>query len=318
MFCSFALIASMLLCSVSFAEVPEEYTHSELQRQVYMPNGSGPFQYYAQNDPIWQRTIYEASRSDSQRVFGDGGCNPTSLAMVVASLVPADRLNLLGLQAAKGRTFTLCSCSVNKYFCHQHRKDAAHVQSTLVSGRDFLQVLPLAIGDFATGNNSFNELYRVRSTRSGGNGGTSKNLFQPIADAYGLSYELTKEFDRVLGTLDRGGMAIALCSGNSQIFSGSNGHYVVLCSYDKEYIYVMDPYVRDEYKRDRNGIIESVDVGIKKVKLENISHTGFGNFALFEPAPQTYYASIPLLADPYGANAAAAAAIIAEGPHRPT
>lgn len=306
------LLAALLLVMISFsnlpalAEVPEAYQHSAMQRQVYMPNGSGPFQYYAQNDPIWSRTIYEALDSDSLRVFGDGGCNPTSLAMVVASLVPTERLNLLGMSAAGGRTFTLCSCSVNKYNCHQHRKDANHQISTLVSGEDFRAVLPLAIADFATGNNPISQIYRVPGKRSGGNGGTSQNLFAPIAEVFGLSHRLTRDIDQMLATLDRGGMAIALCSGNTQIFSGSNGHYVVICSYDEEYLYVMDPYVRDTYKKDRRKIIEPVDTGIKKVKRDSVKHTGFGNYALFEPAPETYYASMPILINPYTSQTASA------------
>ncbi len=299
------IFVMLLLVSISLAtlpvhaEVPQEYQNSALERLVYMPNGSGPFQYYAQNDPVWQKAVYESPNSDTQRPFGDGGCNPTSLAMVVASLVPTERLNLLGMSAAEGRTFQLCSCSVNKFYCHVHRKDAEHTQVTLTSGEDFRAVLPLAIADFATGNNHQYETYRVRGKRSGGNGGTSQNLFAPIAAAYGLSFQSTREIDQVLATLDRGGMAIALCSGNSQIFSGSNGHYIVICSYDAEYLYIMDPYVRDVYKKDKKGIIENIDVGVKKVKRSNIARTGFGNYALFEPAVPTYYASLPVYINPY-------------------
>ena len=310
--CAALFLACALMCTAGLAEVPAEYAASRLQRQVYMPDGSGPFQYYAQNDPVWQRTIYEPMESDTQRVFGDGGCNPTSLAMVVASLVPVERLNLLGLIAARGRTFTLCSCSVNKYFCFQHRKDPDHVQSTLITGQDFLKVLPLALADYATGNNPTYDRYRLPGTRSGGNGGTSKNLFEPIAALFALDYQLTQEFDQVLSTLNRGGMAIALCSGNTQIFSGSNGHYVVLCAYDDEYLYIMDPFVRDGYKKDRQKIIEPVEDGVKKVKLENLSRCGFGNYALFVPAPTPYYAGIQPLVNPYTTDSAEA---FASAPH---
>jgi len=301
------ITASLLLISVltllpffpAIAEVPDAFQNSELQREVYMPDGSGPFRYYAQNDPVWRKATYEGAGASKIRPFGDGGCNPTSLAMVVASLVPAERLNLLGMSAARGRTFTLCSCSVNKYYCHKHYKDASHIPSTLTTSEDFSAVLPLAFADFATGNNTSRRFYRLLGKRNGGNGGTAQTLFAPIAEIYGLSYRATRELGDALATLDRGGMVIALCSGRSQLFSGGNGHYVVICSYDEDYIYVMDPFIRDKYAKDRHGVIEPVEIGVKKVKHSNIRRIGFGNYSLFEPAPETYYASLPLLLNPY-------------------
>lgn len=274
------------------AEVPEAYTRSTLQREVYLPNGAGPFRYYAQNDPIWRRSIYEAYGSKSQRLFGDGGCNPTALAMVVASLVPPEHLALLANHAAEGRDFLLCSCSVNKYYCQLRSKDPTHTSSVLTTSEDFLTVLPLAFGDYATGNNPEKKQYRVASPSEGGNGGTSYSLFEPIAAIYGLSYRMTKEIGDAYATLDRGGMVIVLCSGNSQIFSGSNGHYVVLCAHDEEYVYILDPFVRDEYKKDRRKVIEPIDIGVKKVNKANLRRVGFGSYALFEAAPASFYADI--------------------------
>lgn len=288
------LTFSLCLCCICAylspvcADVPEAYTHSTLQREVYMPNGAGPFRYYAQNDPIWRRSIYEAFRSNAKRLFGDGGCNPTALAIVVASLVPSEHLALLADHAAEGRDFLLCSCSVNKYYCQLRYKDPTHTSSTLTTNQDFLAVLPLAFGDYATGNNPERKRYRVSAT--GGNGGTSHNMFEPIAAIYGLSYRMTKDIEDVYATLDRGGMVIALCSGVSQIFSGSNGHYVVIGSHDEEYLYIMDPFVRDEYKKDRRKVIEPIDTGIKKIMKVNLNRVGFGSYALFEAAPASFYA----------------------------
>ena len=290
----------------AFADAPKAFQDSMFTRTVYMPNGAGPFHYYAQNDPVWRGLVYEAPKSPSQRPFGDGGCNPTSLAMVVASLVPTERLNLLGMSAARGKTFSPCACSINKHYCYQGRKDPAHIPTTLISGNDFATALPLALADFATGNNSNYRLYRLLGSRQGGNGGTSKSLFEPVAEAYGLSLRITRDMAAIYGTLDRGGMVIALCSGNSQIFSAGNGHYVVIASYDDEFLYVMDPFMRNEYPKDRNGFIEKIGEGILRVKRTSAKQLGFGTFALFEAAPEAYYASLPLLLNPYTREVATA------------
>ena len=300
------LIALLLVITSLYSVFPPSafagspaFEDSRLQRIVYMPNGAGPFHYYAQNDPVWNGLVYEAPNASSQRPFGEGGCNPTALAMVVATLVPAERLNLLGLNTARGRTYTMCTCSVNKHFCYMGRKDPSHVRTTLLSGDDFATALPLAFADFATGNNANHRLHRLVGSRQGGNGGTSKTLFEPIADVYGLSFRSSRQMSDVITTLDRGGMAIALCSGNSHIFGNGNGHYVVIASYDDEYLYIMDPFVRHSYPKDRRGHIELLDEGILRIKRTCGKNVGFGTFALFEPAPETYYASLPVLLNPY-------------------
>ena len=286
------ILLTLLCVSAVQAEVPEAYQRSTLQRRVYLPDGKGPFQYYAQNDPIWRKTIYEVRRPESIRLFGDGGCNPTSLAMVVASLVPTERLNLISASTAAGRDFALCSCSVNGFNCQKHYKDRNHDVGKPKSGEDFRAVLPLVFGDFATGNNPEKTIYRVPLSKNSG-GGTSSDMFLPIAELYGLRYRPTQQLTDVLMTLDRGGMAIALCSGNSQIFSGSKGHYIVIAGHDDDYIYILDPYVRDVYKKDRRNYIESLGDGIKRVRIENIEHTGITSYSLFEAPADDFYASLP-------------------------
>jgi|GEM_PF-1441866 len=301
------VITSLSSASLTaFAELPAVFYGSNLQRTVYMPNGAGPFYYYAQNDPVWDGLVYESSNASSQRPFGEGGCNPTALAMVVATLVPAERLNLLGMSTARGKTYEVCTCSVNKHFCHVGRKDPSHIRSTLVTSDDFSTALPLAFADFATGNNADNRLHRLAGTRQGGNGGTSKTLFKSIAEVYGLSHRTSRQMDDVIATLDRGGMAIALCSGSSQIFSGGNGHYVVIASYDDQYLYLMDPFVRWSYEQDRRGLIEQLDDGILRIKRTCGKNVGFGTYALFESAPDMYYANLPVLLNPYTMEVASA------------
>jgi len=46
---------------------------------------TGDFVYYSQNDPRWQNTLY--GQNDEGATIGESGCAPTSLAMIVATLV---------------------------------------------------------------------------------------------------------------------------------------------------------------------------------------------------------------------------------------
>ena len=279
------LCLCLLACALpARAEVPEAFLPAKWRRQVTMPDGSGPFQFYAQNDPVWHNTFYEINRASTKRLFGDGGCNPTALAIVIASLVPEEELPLLLTQAAPKRDFSLCACSVNHYFCFGTYFDPAHARQPLETGQDLLLVLPLVLGDYAAGNNPTNTLHRIRSTSDGGNGGTRPTLFAPIAELYGLRTASTRSINEALAAIDRGGLVIVSCGGRGQPFSGSSGHYVVLCAYDETYLYVMDPYVREKYPNDRRRILERIEDGVLRIDRASLNRTGFNIYITFEPA----------------------------------
>lgn len=264
-------------CGSAVAELPEAFQHSEYRRLVYTPNGAGPFQYYAQNDPIWFHTIYEGyGTKTAKRPFGDGGCNPTALAMVIATLLPPERLpDILTFNNPK-RKFMMCEHSVNEYFCRE--RIPGHGYSELTTPDDFLMVLPLVFGNYATGNNPSMKRYRVKAEN---NGGTSSSMLEPLATAYGLDFGTTRSLEEALDAIDDGAMVIALCSGVKQPFSGTNGHYVVLASYDQDYIYVLDPFIRDVYPKDKKGVIEPVEPGIKKIRMENVPDLLIGYYNIF-------------------------------------
>ena len=50
--------------------------------------GLGTFMNYAQNDELWENMRYEGKGSGKYRIFGDGGCGPTAIAMAIANLCP--------------------------------------------------------------------------------------------------------------------------------------------------------------------------------------------------------------------------------------
>lgn len=272
------LIGVLLSLGVSArAELPEAFRESKYRRLVYTPNGAGPFQYYAQNDPIWEHAAYEGFGTKTpRRPFGDGGCNPTALAMVIATLLPPEDLpNILTFNNPK-RVFKLCEHSVNEYFCRD--KTPGHTQSVLETPEDFLMALPLVFGNYATGNTPTMQRYRVMAEN---NGGTSSTMLEPLATAYGLTFGTTRSLEEAMDAIDDGAMVIALCSGINQPFSGTNGHYVVVASYDADYIYVLDPYLRDVYAKDKKHVIEPVEAGIKKIRIENVPDLLIGYYNIF-------------------------------------
>lgn len=276
-----ACLIPLLCATTSLADFPPEYATSDYRRLVMLPTGKGPFQYYAQNDPIWMDTIYEGPRAPKQRPFGDGGCAPTALAMVVASMVPQGDLIKLGEQGYKGAPYIMCKESLNELYCHLFNQNPAHQRYYPVTDIDFLHVLPLAIGNYATGNNPQHIKYRVGGSIEGENGGTSSNLFLPIARLFGLNVGFSYDIEDVYKTIDQGGMAIALCSGGQQAFSNGPGHYVVLVDHDDTFIYVLDPFLREKYPRDYRKVVLSIEDGVKKVEKEKLRRAGFNRFYLF-------------------------------------
>ncbi len=283
---SWLALSLVCLLGLSFgvparADFPPEYAVSDYRRLVVMPTGKGPFQYYAQNDPIWTDTIYEAPRAPRQRPFGDGGCAPTALAMVVASMVPQDDLAKLADQGYKGAPCIMCKESLNELYCPIFMHNPAHQRYYPVTAMDFMHVLPLALGNYAAGNNPQRIKYRVGGSLEDGNGGTSSNLFAPIAKLFGIKIGFSYDIEDVYKTLDRGGMAIALCSGGEQAFSNGPGHYVVLADHDDTFIYVLDPFLRDKYPRDYRKVVLPIEDGVKKVEKEKLRRAGFNRFYLF-------------------------------------
>lgn len=253
-------------------------------KEVTLPTGRGPLQYYAQNDPSWFDVLYEPDRSKTRRTFGAGGCNPTAMAMIVANLVPEERLPELIDSSFKGNGYTLCECALYGYFCHRKSEEGHRI--TLSTPEEFKALLPLALGMYAAGNNKTHQTFRAKA--NGDRGGTTWDLFEYVAKSYNLTYAWSRDAKDMMRVLDAGGLGILLCSGGSQPFSNSTGHYVVVADYDDTYFYFLDPFVRDEYARDKDGIIEPVETSVKKVKIENLPDLFPSRFFMFLPTGVEY------------------------------
>ena len=181
---------------VSFADdltYTEAYlTQKEGYSGIVQVPGKGPMRYYAQNDPLWQDLAYEQSETKSRRPFGDGGCGPTAGAMAIANLVPEAELSKIAQYAKK--EYAICPCSITKEKCiHSY-----HARYVLTSQRDFVRFLPLVLGDFAIGNNTFGVSGR------GADKGTNSGFLYQVAQAYGLNVTATTDKNAAFQALRQG------------------------------------------------------------------------------------------------------------------
>ena len=227
--------------------------------------GAGTWMIYGQNDPLWDRMIFEIAGSSRHRPFGDGGCGPTSIAMAIANLVPPEKLPLLNSYATEPLGYVFCPCGIDDRWC-----DLGHVPYQLKTPEDFLRYFPLAVGSFAMGNNTFGVQGRRDSY------GTNMSYLESICSVYGISVKSVRTLDEAIPYLRRKDtMAVCCVSGSHTPFT-RNSHFLVLARVTNEYIYVLDPLRRETYgEQDPSGIVEIIVPGLVRVKLENAAQCHF-------------------------------------------
>lgn len=223
----------------------------------------GQLMVYAQDDPLWSKMRYESSSSQYFRRFGGGGCGPTAVAMALANLLPMDELPKLGSAAASDLGVLFCSCSVNRNFCNH-----MHVPYQLSTPQEYLRYLPVAVANFAAGNNRWGVV-----ARRGNAYGTSMKFLEPLCSVFGIEATSTRLIDEVIEAVLRAPgrcMAIACATLGSPFTSTS--HYVVIAGADETYFYVLDPLPRESYgSLDRYGIVEVLSPGVARIRIENAS-----------------------------------------------
>ncbi len=243
--------------------------------------GRGKMMVYFQNDPLWAEMRYENRISDKRRVFGEGGCGPTSVAMAVANLVPEALLPQIFGYAKTTLGYTFCTCSVNQYFCNR-----LHAQYQVQTPEEYLRYLPLVMANFATGNNYWGEASR------GKNAGTSLNFLKRIAYLYKLDLSVTVDNDETIAAVRNGAVAIASLSRENPFTGG--GHYVVIASADSQYLYVLDPYLQKSYDAtDKRGILTRLSKGVVRVRLEDARALFMSTCYILKTTPQTFTADAP-------------------------
>lgn len=269
----FALLLALLVPSICAAETAEEETELVYSRVIDVP-GVGSWQYYAQNDPLWAKSIYEPKGSDKWRIFCESGCGPTAAAIALSRQVDTDDLlTLLEFKSPYQDGFEYCPCSINGYRC-----DRTHEKMTATTTEDFKTYLPVIIASYAAGNNKTREKYRSQSD------GTSLELFRSLAKAYNLHYVGSSKWEDAYEALQEGYSVVTTVG--KGVFTQIS-HFLVIAYADEDYIYVLDPYMRENYDHlDRNHLLEIIEPGLVRAKTSDFNKLGFSGYYMFrKPIP---------------------------------
>jgi len=240
---------------------------------------AGQLMYYAQNDPLYAAMRYESAiRNDVHRDFGGGGCGPTAMAIIAANLVHREGLPLLGAHALNGLGNLFCTCTVNRVYC-----DHSHVPYQLQTPEEYLRYLPVAMGDFAAGNNQWEYVARRVNSQ-----GTNVRFMDYVCEVYGLSVTPVSGLDTALELMkEKTGHGFVLTSALRGSPYTNNSHFVVMAAVDEEYFYVLDPLRRteEEYvKTDKRELLEVLCPGVTRIRLED--------YARSDLSPVCYISSI--------------------------
>ena len=232
--------------------------------------GVGTWMVYGQNDPLWDRMTFEVPNSSRRRPFGDGGCGPTSIAIAIANLVPAEKLPQIRQYALNEVGYVFCPCCIGTSWC-----DVGHIPYQLKTPEEYLRYFPLAVADFAMGNNVFGVQGRRDSY------GTNMSYLDAICSVYGISVKNVRSFEEAIPYLRRKDtMAVSCVTGTYSPFT-NNSHFLVLAHVDDEYVYVLDPLRRESYAElDTYGVVEVISPGLVRVKLENAHICHFNSISL--------------------------------------
>lgn len=225
---------------------------------------AGMLMYYAQNDPLYGDMRYESGRrNDVHRDFGGGGCGPTAMAIIAANLVEKENLPLLGDFARDPLGNLFCPCSVNRVYCNH-----THIPYRMQTPDEYLRYLPVAIGDFAAGNNQWEMVARRVNAQ-----GTNVRFVDYVCEVYGLSMTPVNGLEAALEMMkEKTGEGLILLSALRGSPYTNSSHFVVLAGVDDEYMYVLDPLRRtaEEYqKTDTRNIMEMLSPGVTRIRIEH-------------------------------------------------
>ncbi len=271
--CFLVLAGLLMLLPLPFVQADDELTLTEAwfgkQESVSgwktVP-GRGETRYYAQNDELWQDLTYETESSSKLRPFGDGGCNPTALAMAVRSVVAQEDLPKIASEMP--RPFSLCRCSLNKAKCGY-----GHARYYLTTNADYERFLPLVFADYACGNNN-----KSVSSRSEGKG-TVGSYMKYVCGAYGLTLETVTDSDTGMAAVKEDGKAVVAYCSSGGAFT-TVGHYVFLAWWDDENVYFLDPLCRTEYKTNHSKYMHILEPGLVYMRRSELRYAGISSFII--------------------------------------
>lgn len=283
--CLFLTLCCLL--SAAWAEEPADRLAAPTQKDLFDSResvsylidvpGRGLMRYYAQNDPLYADVKYENRKVNNHRKFGPAGCVPTALAIALANVLPLERLPDISRTSYLGRGYRICVCSCSPFFCN-----GKHEQYQLTTPEEFYRYFPLVIGAYACGNGRTGAIYRPAS------GGTDHALLKPVVKLYQLDSYKTRNIDEVIAGFRQGGVAV-IATGTSDSPFSKYGHYLTMVQADDEYVYIMDPFLRDSYAQtDKQGVLELLSPGFVRAKRENLRQLCINSYFLIFPPGVVY------------------------------
>lgn len=219
--------------------------------------GVGTWMVYGQNDPVWDRLKFEVENSSRRRPFGDGGCGPTAAAMAIVNLVEKEELVKLGDYAQTPYGYRFCPCSVNEHFCN-----GKHLPYVLDEPDEYLRYFPIAVANFATGNNTLGVQGRRDSY------GTNMSYLEELCGIFDITVTRASREEAIAFLQARRGTAVT-CTFAYSPFTASS-HFMALAGADEEYLYILDPLRRESYaKLDPQGVVDILTPGLVRVRIED-------------------------------------------------
>ena len=219
--------------------------------------GIGPIYYYAQNDPQWAWMVYESRGVQSARTMLSSGCGPTAAAIAISRQMTGTELTELnGRTSSPEQGFRFCACSVNGFF-----HDKCTGLHEVATSEGFETYLPVVFASYATGNNDQRERFRKDTP------GTSVRLFRSLCEAYGLKYMPCSTWEEACEAMESGYSVITTVT--KGVFTRTS-HYLCLAGIDDGYLYILDPFMREEYPDDTRQLLSVVEPGLVRVRLEDV------------------------------------------------
>lgn len=238
--------------------------------------GYGEIYQYFQNDPLWSVVRYNLyNKKRAGYTMAGAACGPTSAAIVLRELLTDEELIKLISFSDSGYQF--CVCSTASKYC-----SGMHVRYTPQTAEELTRYLPLVLASYFGGNNAKRPRY------------VGMSYFDELLGELGVPYESTRDKAVALTALENGAIIFGNTGTRESPFTAT-GHYVVIISVDNGYVYVLDPYVRDTYqpKPDKKGILEIVQPGLVRTKVENIKKLCISNHIIVYPNAKSEQVATP-------------------------
>lgn len=245
--CILLIFINLILMIPALAEQTQEEilkSKESFNKLVEVPY-RGQMKLYAQNSPEWDDMWYDRVNGD-YKYFGNAGCVATAAANAIVNIVENSELE--NIRKLMSRPFMLDSVAMNINLGKPKR------DKFVVEGDDLVRYFPLAIGQFASGNNSMS----IKTLRS-------NFYYKYLFEAFDLRENVYTDLNEALKELDDRSIIIVSSGGKISPFAPI-GHYFNIVSQDEEYVYAFDSYFRERYNFDKKKLIEVIEPGLIRFK----------------------------------------------------